>query len=243
MKIAAAQIQSFKGDMDSNIESHLKWTHKAASKGADFIVFPELSLTGYWLDIANELAVDYQSSTLDVFQEVSDIEAIGIAVGMPTKSAKGVHIGMIIFLPNQPRQVYFKQLLHVDESPYFQPGDHQLVFKMEEETIAPAICYEALQKDHIHKASQLGIDLYMASVAKSQDSINKALRYFPKASSSYQLPILMSNSVGPCDDFMSVGQSGVWNTKGERIAYLNSDAEGLLLYNTKTKTVSTANGF
>ncbi len=238
MKIAAAQIQSIKGDIASNIEAHLKWIYKSIAADADFIVFPELSLTGYWLELANDLAVDYKSETLNVFQEVSNSEGIGIAVGMPTKSSKGIHISMIVFQPNESRQVYSKQLLHTDEAPYFQTGDHQLVFQIKQETIVPAICYEALQKDHIHNASRLKANLYMASVAKSQTSIETAQGYFPKAAASYQLPILMCNSIGLCDDFMSKGQTGVWNAKGQLLGQLHSNTEGLLIYNTTTDSIT-----
>lgn len=47
MKLIAAQIASIPGEIGKNISKHLDVIRLAASKGADVLVFPELSLTGY----------------------------------------------------------------------------------------------------------------------------------------------------------------------------------------------------
>jgi predicted amidohydrolase len=48
-RIALAQINTRLGDVASNLEKHLLLIAEARSAGADLIVFPELSLTGYVL--------------------------------------------------------------------------------------------------------------------------------------------------------------------------------------------------
>ena len=58
LRIALAQIEPILGDLDANIDRHLIWARKAIQKGADLLVFPELSLTGYLLqDLAADVAV------------------------------------------------------------------------------------------------------------------------------------------------------------------------------------------
>jgi NAD+ synthase (glutamine-hydrolysing) len=47
--IALAQINTRLGDITSNLEKHLQLTAEARAAGADLIIFPELSLTGYCL--------------------------------------------------------------------------------------------------------------------------------------------------------------------------------------------------
>ncbi len=46
-KIAIAQTDSVLGDMKKNVKHHLQFVDKAIRRGADLVVFPELSLTGY----------------------------------------------------------------------------------------------------------------------------------------------------------------------------------------------------
>ncbi|MEW5830668.1 MAG: nitrilase-related carbon-nitrogen hydrolase [Chloroflexota bacterium] len=49
LNLALAQISTKLGDVDANLEKHLAMTRQARQDGADLIVFPELSLTGYTL--------------------------------------------------------------------------------------------------------------------------------------------------------------------------------------------------
>ena len=46
----------------------------------------------------------------------------------------------------------------------------------------------------------------------------------------------MSNCVGYCDNFLSVGQSAVWNKNGELIEHLDNENQGILIYNTESET-------
>ncbi len=57
IKIALAQINTHLGDPEANLEKHLAYAHDANKAGADLLVFPELSLTGYALqDLAASVA-------------------------------------------------------------------------------------------------------------------------------------------------------------------------------------------
>ena len=65
----------------SNIERHQSLIEAAVALGAETIVFPELSLTGYEPLLAKELAMDVGDCRLDVFQTLSDTGRITIGVG------------------------------------------------------------------------------------------------------------------------------------------------------------------
>jgi predicted amidohydrolase len=57
IKIALAQINTHLGDPEANLEKHLAYIQEAIQTGADLLVFPELSLTGYALqDLAAAVA-------------------------------------------------------------------------------------------------------------------------------------------------------------------------------------------
>jgi predicted amidohydrolase len=49
LTLALAQINPRLGDVPSNLEKHLAYIQQASASGADLVLFPELSLTGYVL--------------------------------------------------------------------------------------------------------------------------------------------------------------------------------------------------
>tara|TARA_R110002111_G_scaffold82930_10_gene130547 strand:- start:309 stop:1031 length:723 start_codon:yes stop_codon:yes gene_type:complete len=237
MKICVAQTKSEIGNIKANIENHLRWITRAVTEKTDLIVFPELSLLGYEPKLAKALATDQNDLRLDVFQEMSNTNKIAIGIGLPTHSEAGILISMVIFQPHLPRQTYSKQILHLDEKKYFIEGNKQTILTLKDAKIALAVCFESLQPQHTANAYAMGATVYLASVAKSQLGIEKANAYFPKVARKYSTPILMANSIGYCDDFQSAGQTSIWDANGYRIGQLNSQREGLLIYDTISKSI------
>jgi predicted amidohydrolase len=237
MKISVAQIRPIKGDIKSNIEKHKELINFAVSYKADSIFFPELSLTGYEPTLAKELATEQQDDNFDVFQDISNKNNITIGLGMPTNFNSNVQISMIIFQPNTSRQTYSKQQLHSDEFPYFVNGEKQIIITVDDKKIAPAICYESLQNEHSENAKKIGADIYVASVAKSQNGINKAMIHYPKIALKFSMPVLMSNCVGFCDNFESIGKSSIWNNQGNLAGQLDCKSEGILIFDTETEEI------
>lgn len=237
MKISVAQTRPVKGDIAANIYNHRKLTNRAVSLKADMIFFPELSVTGYEPELARDLAMSEDDKRFDIFQRISDANKITIAIGAPTKANAGICISMIVFQARKPRLTYSKQQLHLDEFPYFINGEKQLILTVENRSIATAICYESLQPDHAENAYKLGAEIYIASVAKSQKGIAKALVHYPEMAKKFSMPVLMSNCVGFCDNFESAGKSGIWTKKGNLAAQLDDKCEGILIFDTETEDI------
>lgn len=235
MKICIAQTRPVKGNIQGNIAEHKRFIGLAASQGAGFIVFPELSLTGYEPALAEALATSPDDNRLDELQTISNNRNIIIGAGLPTRADAGIRITMIIFQPHKPRATYSKQYLHSDEDPYFVEGDQPLLITIGKDNIAPAICYESLLPEHAEDAFKSGAGIYIASVAKSAKGVSKAFKHFPEIAQKYSMSVLMSNSVGPSDDFVSAGNTAVWNNKGVLVSQLNDTDEGLLIFDTDTQ--------
>ncbi|MBC3542309.1 carbon-nitrogen hydrolase family protein [Rufibacter sediminis] len=238
MKISIAQIKPIKGDISANINKHKQMISLASSLKASAIFFPELSVTGYEPRLAEELATDEYDQRFDDFQQISDTSNITIGLGVPTNSDTGIRITMVIFQPGRARQMYSKQQLHADELPFFAPGEKQAIITVDQTKIAPAICYESLQPAHADAAAKMGAEIYLASVAKSQNGVNKAMVHYPEVAKEHAMPVLMANCVGACDDFVSVGQSSVWTNQGVLLAQLDNENEGLLVFDTETEEVT-----
>ena len=237
MKICIAQTEPIKGNISANIEVHARFIELALSFKAEAIFFSELSLTGYEPEHSTELATSENDIRLDIFQQMSDNNNIIIGLGLPTIKESKIRISMIIFEPNKPRQTYSKQQLHSDELPYFENGIEQVIIKTKDTNIAPAICYESLQPTHSENAFNLGANVYLASVAKSENGVNKAFDHYPKVAKQFEMPVLMANCVGFCDNFLSVGKSAVWTKKGALVGQLDDKTEGILIFDTETEEI------
>jgi predicted amidohydrolase len=239
MRICAAQLRAVAGDIASNLAKHLKLIDLAIALRSDLVYFPELSLTGYEPRLARSLATNEGDSRLDALQECSDAHNLLVGIGLPISVESGVRIGMVWLSPTAPRRTYAKQLLHADELPFFVRGESQLTLKAAGHMLAPAICYESLIADHSEHAAELGADLYLASVAKSSGGLAKAMSYYPNAARKHNMYIVMSNYVGPSDNFVCVGHSAVWDRNGQMLTRMDSDSEGVVLLDTATGMADT----
>lgn len=239
MRVAIAQIEAIKGNIEKNLENHIKWIKQAILNKADMVVFPELSLTGYEPDLAESLATNQDDTRLDEMQSLSDKNNITIGVGLPTRNEKNVFVSMIIFQPLQKRITYSKQYLYPPEESIFTAGKNPLVLKLETEVVSPAICYEASNKAHCEYASQNNATIYIASVLSSVNGINEELEKLSNIARNKKMTTFMANYIGESGGYECAGKSSVWNEKGELIGQLGNKEEGLIIFDTKIKEILT----
>jgi predicted amidohydrolase len=144
VKIAIAQCAPALGALQRNIEMHRDWITKAKGGGAKLIVFPELSLTGYYLkDLAAEVACAADDPRLAPIAEASsDIDVIAGFVER-SKDAK-LHIAQGYWsggaLRHVHRKVYLPTYGIFDDGRYFGPGSGFATFESAIGTAGLAIC-------------------------------------------------------------------------------------------------------
>ena len=130
--------------------------------------------------------------------------------------------------------MYAKQYLYPALTGLFCPGKGKYIIKADDNIIAPAICYELSNKQHIDYAFQKGANIYMASVLNSVNGVDSDLNKLSQIASSYNLVTFMSNYVGVSGGYECAGISSVWNTDGVIIAQLDGVEEGMIVYDTFT---------
>ena len=234
MKICVAQTRPIKGDVARNIEKHVQFIELAAANGADTIIFPELSLTGYEPSLAKGLATGMEDGRFSPFQILSNTHHMTIGVGMPTRHDTGLCISMILFQPQQARQMYSKKYLHADEEPFFVSCVNFPTLQIDETNVGLAICYELSIHDHAELAYQSGANVYVASVAKTASGVAAASKRLSDIAKVYNMPVLMSNCVGPSEDFVSAGKTAVWLPDSSLRNQLDNTSEGILIFDTDT---------
>ncbi|MEW6736990.1 MAG: carbon-nitrogen hydrolase family protein, partial [Acidobacteriota bacterium] len=214
MKICVVQTRPIKGDIKSNIDNHKKLIDLAISNGAGTVIFPELSLTGYEPELSKELATNQDDSRFDDFQKISDTKQITIGVGVPTKNNNGICISMVLFQPDKARQTYSKKYLHPDEEEFFISGQNSTGLIGNNRNIALAICYELSVPEHSEHAFKSGAEIYIASVVKSVNQVEKAIERLSEIGNRYSMTVLMSNCIGQSGGYECAGKTSIWNNKG-----------------------------
>jgi NAD+ synthase (glutamine-hydrolysing) len=110
LRIALAQMAPRLGDLASNLETHREWIGRACRQQADLIVFPELSLTGYFLrDMVPDVALAATDRRLG--QLAIDAGAADLVLGFVEQGS-----GQRIF--NSAMYVSGGQALHVHRKVY-----------------------------------------------------------------------------------------------------------------------------
>jgi len=144
VKIAIAQCAPALGAVKRNLEMHRDWIGRATSAGAKLVVFPELSLTGYYLkDLAAEVACAADDPRLQSIADAS--REIDVSAGFVERSADArLHIAQGYWsggaLRHVHRKVYLPTYGIFDDGRYFAPGDRFETFESAVGTAGIAIC-------------------------------------------------------------------------------------------------------
>lgn len=230
MKLASAQIESTVGDIDRNLEKHLKMIRLAAQSQADSIVFPEMSITGYCREKGEELALTEADARLNTLKESAKKHGIIIVAGAPIAIENALYIGSFIFKPDGTTEIYTKRYLHEGEEKFYSPSfDYNPVIKIDNELIIFAICADIDNEQHPKDAKSNQCTIYMPSIFFSKKGINEGHRLLSEYARKYSFSVLISNYSGHLWDTEAGGKSGFWDDTGSNIAALKSDKEGLLI--------------
>jgi len=209
--IAAAQSASKKGDIEANISHHLEFAEIAKKQNASFIIFPELSLTGYEPELAKEAALSADSIKLKPLSDFAVSENLIIAAGVPVRSSSGkTYIGLLCFLPDGKIGVHTKEHLHHGEEKFFIPGQQKCSFNISGEKVSLAVCADIGHKSHPQNAAENGATVYAASVLLTEKGYLNDSLLLKEYSARYNMLVLMSNHSINTGGWETAGNSGFW---------------------------------
>ena len=111
LSLAVAQTCPRAGDVDANLQEHVRLAHVAADEGARLLVFPELSLSGYEIPLAGRLAFSEHDARLDSLIRTAAARSLTMIVGAPVAIGSRLHIGAFILFPDGSVSLYTKHRL------------------------------------------------------------------------------------------------------------------------------------
>jgi predicted amidohydrolase len=132
--VALAQCYPRLGDVAANLAMHLSVIGDAATRGAGLVVFPELSITGYFLkDQVPDVALTLGSPEIDSLRAASRDGRIDIVAGLILESDRHQFYNASVYISGGEvvhvhRKVYLPTYGLFDEQRYVAAGDRFRAF-------------------------------------------------------------------------------------------------------------------
>jgi predicted amidohydrolase len=226
---AIAQSASVAGDLRANIERHVRFGEVAAMQGAHFLIFPELSLTGYELDLAASSAVAIDSAELEPLSQLAREGPMTVVASLPLRESNGeISLSAVTFRPSGGKLIYSKQNLHGREKQIFAPGIGGPDYAITGVTIGLAICADIANPQHAADAAQRGVMVYATSVFVSEPGYAEDSSRLSGYAAQHSMAVLMVNHAGETGGVRSAGRSAIWAAGGELVAQCPDNSEALL---------------
>src|SRR5262245_14921617 len=160
LRVAIAQINPKLGDLAANLALYEEKIRQGIKERAQFLLFPELSLTGYFLrDTVPSVALTTNSSELKVLKKLS--RQLPFVAGLVEESADHRFFNSAIYFENGEvchvhRKVYLPTYGMFDEQRYFARGDRVRTFDSKFGRLAVLICEDLWHPSTIYLAALQG---------------------------------------------------------------------------------------
>jgi predicted amidohydrolase len=238
--IAAAQTIPIPGNVDANLAQHVRLLHVAAEEKAQVLVFPELSLTGYELHLAAELAFSPNDPRLAPLVEAASSCSMILIAGAPVRMESRLHIGAFIVSPDRTIGVYTKHHLGAfspgdapdgivppAEVTVFQPGTHNPLVRLDGNTAAVAVCADTGRASHPQAAADRGANTYLASMFVIPSDLKRDTANLQTYATRYAMAVVFANFGGPSGGLPSGGASAIWSECGDLLVQLDAVGTGV----------------
>jgi NAD+ synthase (glutamine-hydrolysing) len=244
LTLALAQINTHLGDVDANLEKHLALIHEARTGGAELLVFPELSLTGYVLQDLVPSVAHRPEREDPVFRRLLQAsQDIDLVVGFVDEDDRHrFFISAAYLARGEVLHVHHKLYLPTyglfDEGRFFAWGNHIAAFDTRFGRVGILICEDFWHASPPYLLWLDGADLLLFASA----SPGRGLRDEPQLESArwvehlnrayaslFTAFVTHTNRVGYEDGLNFWGGSTIFDPNGELVAKGAYHQEGLIV--------------
>jgi NAD+ synthase (glutamine-hydrolysing) len=222
LKIALAQTNFHVGNIAANVANIIKAAiHARDELGAELVVFPELTITGYPAEDLLLRADFIAAANHAVYQLAAAITGIAVVVGFPERDGDKLYNSAVVLHQGAVLACYRKQALPnygvFDEQRYFAAGDAPCVFEFNGTFIGLTICEDVWRGGIIKATQAAGAQLLLTLNASpfNMGKIQQREAVICQQIQAAQLPLVYVNQVGGQDELVFDGASFVTNAHGD----------------------------
>jgi len=229
VKVAIAQMNSTVGDFDGNRAKIVDFTRRAAEKGADIVVTPELSLAGYPPEdlLLRQSFYAKAAQALDALMaELAIFKDVYVVIGHPVLQEGARFNAASVVVNGQLLGRYCKSDLPndavFDEKRYFSSGDQACVFDVKGVKFGINICEDTWFAQAPARAKAAGAQVLLVPNGSPYHMKKQHMRHeMLRANVSAQgLSVVYVNLVGGQDELIFDGNSFVLDEAGNLCAQL-----------------------
>lgn len=226
-KIACVQSDVSFGEFDKNCERTRVALAHCASHGADLVVFPECSLTGYCVtshDEASRIAIE-AGQLAPIQQVVDDCGALCI-VGFAEQADAAVYNSAALLEPGVQPRIYRKtHLPELGLDKFVKPGSEIQVFGTKLGAIGLLICFDLRHPEPSRVLALQGADIIVLPTNWPEGA--HAGPNFTAATRAAENRVFFAtcNRVGTENGFAFIGQSGIYDVTGQTLAKAGIEEE------------------
>src|SRR6266513_1540214 len=147
MKVAVAQISCSLGDPEANLSKVRDFSRGAKEAGAELIVFPEMTDTGYSMSVIQKHADEWNSGFVPGLREIASQLSIAIVSGVSERDGSSIYNSQVLVdargdIVARYRKTHLYAVAPVEEQTCFAPGDSFASFELGELRFGFSICYD-----------------------------------------------------------------------------------------------------
>lgn len=220
MKIAAAQLTCVPADVRANAAQAAALAAAAREQGAELVVFPEFTLTGYELEA---LAADPGLWTAADDPRLDPVRSAGIAtavnVALPSGGPRPFIATLVHDADGAHVTTYAKQHLYRHEREQFAAGQGDGCFELGGIRFSLGICYDNHFPELTGRAAADGCRVHLASsLYGTGDGIHERATVHPGIAEDHGLYVVLANHVGPAGPWTGCGRAAIWAPGGALLA-------------------------
>ena len=235
LKIALAQVNLLVGDVRGNAQHTIERARQARALGADLVLFPELTLSGY----PPEDLLFHRGFRRQVEAGLAQVRAavgdVAVMLGFPEYTHDAIYNSAALIAAGELAAIYRKAVLPnykvFDEKRYFRGGGQAAVSEYRGFKVGLLVCEDIWEPQSAQLARADGAQL-LAVINASPYEIHKQREREQVArarSRDVGLPLAYVNLVGGQDELVFDGNSFVMDAQGEVVLRAPPFAEGLWL--------------
>lgn len=241
--ISLAQINTKLGNVQANLEKHLEWIREAQAAGANLILFPELSLTGYVLQDLTPTVARRPVADDPCFRPLLQAsQGIDIVVGfVEAEKRQRFHISAAYLSQGEVlhihRKIYLPTYGLFDEGRFFAHGERARAFNTRFGRMGILVCEDFWHASPPYLLWMDGAELLLFSSASPGRGLNQepkmqSARWIEQINQGYAnlftVFVAHANRVGYEDGLNFWGGSTLYDPDGKQLAHAPHFQEALI---------------